>query len=426
MKAIRKKNGLWKAIAFLTVVISVFSCTSCDPEDINIGTTIELGSVEVTNSSATLVAYVTLDLNTPAEALPLVVNIQYQAVGGNWRQVENPPVVGFGNKVKVTQVITGLKLGTSYNFKISVPALTLVEKTGTFKTLAASIRLGSAEKMTKTSATLVAWVTADENSTVSFHHQAENEAWQHYTLPTSFNGLEPVKVTMDLSALKVDTKYLFSVSMKNKSGEISSDTVSFRTCAVSDFDGNDYHIVTIGNQVWLQENFKGKHFANGDAIPNITDQAEWEAMKTPAYCHYDNNPANTEVYGALYNWYVASDPRGLIVGYHTPSLDEWTALANYLGGAAVAGGKMKEAGLAHWVEPNTGATNSSGFSGLPGGDRYTSFCNLKDDGIFWSTTPALGLSNVYFSTRLDESTDYLGLSGANSGFRGFSLRLVKN
>lgn len=368
MKGFISKIGLWKAIAFLTVVIFIFSCTSCDPE-ISTGTTIELGSVEVTNSSATLVAYVTLDPNTPAAALPLSVNIQYQAVGGNWRQVENPPVVGFGNKVKVTQVITGLELGTSYNFKISVPAFTPVEKAGTFKTLAASIRLGSAEKMTKTSATLVAWVTADENSTVSFHHQAENEAWQHYTLPTSFNGLEPVKVTMDLSALKVNTKYLFSVSMKNKKGEISSDTVSFRTCAVSDFDGNDYHIVTIGNQVWLQENFKGKHFANGDPIPNVTDQAEWEAMKTPAYCHYDNNPANTEVYGALYNWYVASDPRGLIVGYHTPSLDEWYTLANHLGGAAVAGGKMKEAGYEHWIAPNTGATNSSGFTGYLGGAR---------------------------------------------------------
>ena len=155
MKGFISKIGLWKAIAFLTVVIFIFSCTSCDPE-ISTGTTIELGSVEVTNSSATLVAYVTLDPNTPAAALPLVVNIQYQAVGGNWRQVENPPVVGFGNKVKVTQVITGLELGTSYNFKISVPAFTLVEKAGTFKTLAASIRLGSAEKMTKTSATLVA------------------------------------------------------------------------------------------------------------------------------------------------------------------------------------------------------------------------------------------------------------------------------
>ena len=157
MKGFISKIGLWKAIAFLTVVIFIFSCTSCDPEDINIGTKIELGAVEnVTNSSAVIVAYVTLDPNTPAAALPLAVNIHYQAVGGNWKQVDNPPVVGFGNKVKVTQVITGLELGTSYNFKISVPAFTLVEKAGTFKTLAASIRLGSAEKMTKTSATLVA------------------------------------------------------------------------------------------------------------------------------------------------------------------------------------------------------------------------------------------------------------------------------
>jgi len=81
----------------------------------------------------------------------------------------------------------------------------------------------------------------------------------------------------------------------------------FKTCAVSDFDGNAYRIVTIGNQVWLQENFKGTHFANGDPIPNVTDQSAWDAMTTPAYCWYNNDPKIGEVYGGLYNWYVASD-----------------------------------------------------------------------------------------------------------------------
>lgn len=426
MKAIRK-NGLRKAIAFLTVVMFIFSCTSCDPEDISTGTQIELGAVEnITNSSATIVAYVTLDPNTPVEALPLAVDIRYQAVGGDWKQVTNPPVVGFGKKLKVIHVINDLKLGTDYNFRMSVPAFTLVEKTGTFKTLAASIRLGSAEKMTKTSATLVAWVTADENSTVSFHHQAENEAWQHQTLPTNFNGLEPVKVTMDLSALKVDTKYLFSVSLKNKKGEISSEVISFRTCAVSDFDGNDYHIVNIGNQVWLQENFKGTHFANGDPIPNITEQSAWNAMTTPAYCWYNNDSKIGEVYGGLYNFYVANDPRGLIVGFHTPSMDEWTVLANYLGGADIAGGKMKEAGLEHWIAPNRGATNSSGFTGLPGGARGDDFSSLGDGGVFWSTTAFPGMSEVCFSPSLGETVSWFMIAGGSYRFDGFSLRLIKN
>ena len=149
-------------------------------------------------------------------------------------------------------------------------------------------------------------------------------------------------------------------------------------------------------------------------------------MKTPAYCHYDNNPANTEVYGALYNWYVASDPRGLIVGYHTPSISEWETLANYLGGAAVAGGKMKEAGYEHWIAPNTGATNSSGFNGLPGGVRGKIFSNLGDGGEFWSTTSFSNGSNIYFSPSLGESVKYLQLAGGNSCFKGFSLRLIKN
>src|SRR5690606_33259564 len=107
-----------------------------------------------------------------------------------------------------------------------------------------------------------------------------------------------------------------------------------------------------------------------DVIPQVTDPTIWGNLTTGAWCYYNNDPANEIIYGKLYNWYAVNDPRGLApVGWHIPSDSEWTILTDYLGGFEVAGGKMKETGTTHWANPNIGADNSSGFTGLPGGYR---------------------------------------------------------
>jgi len=157
----------------------------------------------------------------------------------------------------------------------------------------------------------------------------------------------------------------------------------------------------------------------------VTDQSAWDAMTTPAYCWYNNDSKIGEVYGGLYNWYVASDPRGLIIGYHTPSLDEWRVLADYLGGEEVAGGKMKEAGYTHWIDMNVGATNSSGFCGLPGGARRDVFYALGGGAGFWSTTE-FGIPNVAHVADLGETSPHLRLYSNSDYFRGEGIRLVKN
>lgn len=432
MKGFISKNGLWKAIAFLTVVIFIFSCTSCDPVIEN-PSWITNKVDSVTNHSAILVAEI-----TPDQDVNFRVSFDYQIAGGSWETLEMRGYVNGqralyvagqkGVKVKVTQPLDSLEIGATYNYKVRIVySGEPMAEAGSFNTLALPIvKAGEAERVTRTSATLVAWVTPNDESEISFDYRVNSGNWKSQTLTLKFNGRQALKVTLDLSDLEIGAHYDVIVRAKNKSGEVKAQT-SFDTYSnLRDWDGNYYRVVTIGSQVWLQENFKGKHFANGDPIPNITDQAEWEAMKTPAYCHYDNNPANTEVYGALYNWYVASDPRGLIVGYHTPSLDEWTALANYLGGAAVAGGKMKEVGYEHWIAPNTGATNSSGFSGLPGGGRGDKFGILGNDANFWSTTPLPGLGDVYFSPTLYGGANYLQLAGGCNGFYGLGIRLIKN
>jgi len=195
------------------------------------------------------------------------------------------------------------------------------------------------------------------------------------------------------------------------------------TETVTDFDGNVYHVVKIGMQVWMVENLKVTHYNNGDPIDIVSDSAIWNILETPAYCNYDNNEANSNTYGRLYNWYAVSDPRKTAPpGWHIATDAEWTTLINFLGGSDVAGGKMKTLGTTHWSPPNSGATNSSGFSALPGGVNK-GYQDLHQFGYFWSTTSSSGNTAWYW---------YLGFNFSeirhNSGtnFLGFSVRCVKD
>ncbi len=159
---------------------------------------------------------------------------------------------------------------------------------------------------------------------------------------------------------------------------------------VTDTDGNVYQTVTIGTLVWMKENLKVTHYRNGDAIPNVTDTATWNDLSTGAYCETNNDVNNVATYGRLYNWYAVSDGRNIApTGWHVATDAEWQTLSDSLGGDAVAGGKLKEVGTTHWIDPNTGATNESGFSALPGGYRWLYYGTHTDVGYiayFWSST----------------------------------------
>jgi uncharacterized protein (TIGR02145 family) len=193
---------------------------------------------------------------------------------------------------------------------------------------------------------------------------------------------------------------------------------------VTDIDGNVYHTVTIGAQVWTVENLKVTHYRNGDAIPNVTDDSAWQPLLTGAYCDYDNNTSHASTYGRLYNWYAVSDTRNIAPsGWHVPEDAEWQTLVDYLGGGFVAGGKMKETGTTHWVVPNTGATNSSGFCALPGGYRDGAFNSAGRAAIFWSASTG-GFYNAFSRTlRYDDS---LVLQNYDEKYYGFSVRLVRD
>ncbi|MEI8203122.1 MAG: FISUMP domain-containing protein [Bacteroidota bacterium] len=195
---------------------------------------------------------------------------------------------------------------------------------------------------------------------------------------------------------------------------------------ITDYDGNIYNTVTIGNQVWMKENLKVTRYLNGVLIPNIVDNTQWSNVTTGAYCYSENNAITAATYGYLYNWFTINDTQKVCpTGWHIPTDVEWTNLGNILGGDAIAGGKMKETGTTHWLTPNTGATNESNFTALPGGSRYDwgGFGAVGGNANFWSSTE---LDTTYAHYR-GLIYDYPLLSSASDYKRkGFSVRCLKD
>ncbi|MEW5925603.1 MAG: FISUMP domain-containing protein, partial [Candidatus Zixiibacteriota bacterium] len=210
------------------------------------------------------------------------------------------------------------------------------------------------------------------------------------------------------------------------------------TGTVIDIDSNVYQTVLISNQCWMVENPKVTLYRNGDPIPNVTDGDTWSGLFTGAYCEYNNDPDNVATYGRLYNWYAVDDSRNIAPeGWHIPTDAEWKQLEMYLGMSQAEaddigmrgtdkGGKLKEAGLTHWSSPNTGATNESGFTALPGSGRsgndeyyaLMGFCAFfwSSTGYFdyaaWHRSPHYDLTGVFRS--LDDNPD------------GFSIRCIQD
>jgi uncharacterized protein (TIGR02145 family) len=198
---------------------------------------------------------------------------------------------------------------------------------------------------------------------------------------------------------------------------------------MTDQDGNEYKTIVIGTQTWMAENLRTTKYRDGTAIPNITDKTAWEALTTGAYCNYNNTTSADTIatYGRLYNWYAATDSRNIApAGWHVPTDAEWETLIYYLGGFRVAGGKMKETGTTHWISPNTGATNESGFTALPSGLRlgyiYGTFDNTF--GVYLSST----FNNIDFQLLCTNvlNWDTSALQYAGNKDDGFAVRLVKD
>ena len=190
--------------------------------------------------------------------------------------------------------------------------------------------------------------------------------------------------------------------------------------------------VTIGTQHWMYRNLDVDHYRNGDSIPEVREPGEfppsskdidkWRYRDEGAWCYLNNDPAIGKIYGKLYNWYGMNDPRDLSpVGWHVASLKEWWALIEYLGTYKNAGGRAKETGYEHWEEPNLGATNESGFTGLPAGIRFDSgtFGITGYGACFWASKIYSAFYTILF---------YDGTQFQSTDFQrtfGYSIRCIK-
>lgn len=202
---------------------------------------------------------------------------------------------------------------------------------------------------------------------------------------------------------------------------------------VSDIDGNIYVTTKIGNQWWMAENLKATRYQNGDSIPNVTDNDEWIELISGAYCNYANDTTIVSTYGRLYNWYAVDDGRKIAPeGWHVATDEEWQILVDNLGGQDVAGGKMKSSGTIEsgdglWYSPNSGATNESGFTALPGGyrDHLGTFFNIGNSAQFWSSTES-NSSIVWHCALYNSSSDFFSSSIYDGQVIGFSVRCVRD
>jgi uncharacterized protein (TIGR02145 family) len=213
------------------------------------------------------------------------------------------------------------------------------------------------------------------------------------------DGLGIGTFSSEIYGLTPNTKYFIRAYAINNSGTGYGQNISMTTPdGVIDADGNVYNVVVIGTQTWMRENLKTTKYNDQTAIPLVTGSSAWTNMTTPAYCWFNNSSDYKDPYGALYNWYTVGTGKLCPTGWHVPTMDEFNVLFTYLGGTETAAYKLKEAGTDHWNAPNTGATNSSGFTALAAGARETtgSFYYLGVNVAYWASDVVSSSSADYW------------------------------
>ena len=320
-------------------------------------------------------------------------------------------------------------IGTAYGNEITFTTSAVVPVLPTLSTTGIT-------NITQTTASGGGNITSDGGASIT----ARGVCWSTTSNPLatgdhSSDGTSTGTFSSSITGLTASTTYYVRAYATNSIGTAYGNEITFTTIApsipetVMDNDGNTYNTVVIGTQTWMRENLKTTKYNDGTEIPNITDATSWAGLTSGAYCNYDNIPANSDTYGRLYNWYVVAPTNPLNVcptGWHVPSDLEWSTLNDYLGGATIAGGKLKQTGTTLWSSPNTGATNETGFTALPGGHRYYAGYLFYNKGLiatWWSSTEN-GIPFAYYREIRWESSAFTRY-GFEKG-QGLSIRCVKD
>ena len=296
-----------------------------------------------------------------------------------------------------------------------------------------SVTTISPSKIFETSVLTGGNVDSEGGSTVT----ARGVCWSTSSGPTTADshdeqGTGPGRFQSILVGLTPTTYYFVRAYATNTEGTAYGDENTFKTLTpftppetetILDQEGNANPTRKIGTQTWMAQNLKTTTFADGSPIP-VVRQDSWYSLTTPACCWVQNDDSRTIAYGTLYNFYAVSDPRNVCPnGWHVPSRDEWKAMADELGGNDIAGGKLKETGTAHWMMPNEGASNSTGFGALPAGVRdQLHYQNFSIGAYFWSSTP--NADNAYLESIRYSTADLFSSESVKTA--GASVRCVKD
>jgi len=418
---------------------------------------------------STLASPTAPSLNT---SLPTNISLTSVTLGGNvssnggasiiqkgvcWGISNNPDING-GNNVASTNgtgpysvSVTGLNANTIYyarayasnNVGISYGQEVNFSTTA-FQ--APSAITNVALNLSQTKATLNGTVNANGNSTtITFEYGTTTTyGTEVNATPSNVTGNSNIDVSFYLTGLTAGETYQYRIKAINEGGVVTGSNISFNTIDASvcqDIEGNIYETEEVGNQIWMIENLASSIYPNGSTIPLVSNNAQWANIEDSntgdAHCFY-NDDSNSD-YGALYTWAAAmgdnaisssanpSEIQGVCPdGWHLPSDAEWTELTNFLGGENVSGGKMKETGTTHWIEPNSGATNESNFSALPSGFRSNNsgiFDYQGRRGYWWSSTQH---SNTFAWYRYPSyNNDDIYRNSYNKSY-GFAVRCIKN
>ncbi len=396
-------NIIFRITGFINLIIFTILClTSCrkDPVPPVVSTS---GVSAITQTTATSGGNVTGDGGA-----------EVTTRGVCWNTSENPTVSN--NKTSdgagtgtFTSSLTQLTPGTKYYVRAYATneAGTGYGSQQSFNTgevLLATVTTADITSPTQTSAVSGGNVTSDGGGNVT----ARGVCWSTSQNPTvadskTTDGSGTGSYTSNITGLTAGTPYYVRAYSTNGAGTAYGSEKSFTTAeavgvivfnpdltygTVSDIDGNSYKTIQIGTQTWMAENLKTTKFNDGTQIPTETNNNAWINLATPAYCWYNNDASTYKaVYGALYNWFAVQTGILCPTGWHVPDNNEFIAFVTYLGGLSEAGGKLKETGTSHWLSPNTGATNESGFTALPGGRRYImngTFVKMGELGFYWS------------------------------------------
>jgi uncharacterized protein (TIGR02145 family) len=434
----------------------------CQKNDDGTVTVVPLPPIDLTATviSTTQVNLSWIDKSTNEDGF----KIQRKTGGGNFADI------GTVGKDVTNYSNNGLTPNTTYTYRVyafnnvgaSLTYTNEVTVTTNANVVLPTLTTSAISNITQASATGGGAITNDGGSPIT----ARGIVWSTSSNPTvalttkTSDGTGTGTFTSNLTGLTANTTYYVRAYATNSAGTSYGNQLSFTTSSgsgstgdpfnpnltygtVTDQDNNTYKTIQIGTQTWMAENLRTTKYNDGSSIPLVSDNLQWaknwnngtNLQQLPMMCWYENdrstNTANK--FGALYNWFVVNPSTNgnknvCPTGWHVPTDAEWTILMTFLGGEELAGGKMKSTGTQYWLTPNTGATNSSGFSGLPGGNRKYDgelFQSFALKGSWWSNTQSTTTNYGVWAREIYYNSTSAGRDVRNKA-HGYSVRCLKD